>query len=77
MKILGVSSYHHDSAAVSVVDGFIKGASHEERFSREKYDKRFPTNTIKWLQDAWDDWDFAAFYEESTYKDFKSDIKKL
>jgi carbamoyltransferase len=77
MKILGVSSYHHDSAAASVIDGYIKGASHEERFSRNKFDKSFPNNTIKWLRDAWDDWDFAAFYEETTYKDFKSEIKKF
>lgn len=76
MKILGTSCYHHDSAAVSIHDGHILGASHEERFSRKKFDKRFPVSTIKWLQDAWDDWDFAAFYEESTYKDFKSEIKK-
>jgi len=76
MKILGVSSYHHDSAAASLIDGHIKGASHEERFSREKFDKRFPSNTIRWLRDAWDDWDFAAFYEETTYAQFKSEIKQ-
>ena len=35
MKILGVSSYHHDSAAASLKDGIILGASHEERFTRK------------------------------------------
>ena len=45
MKILGVSSYHHDSAAASLRDGEILGASHEERFSRVKNDKRFPERT--------------------------------
>jgi carbamoyltransferase len=76
MKILGVSSYHHDSAAASLSDGHIQGASHEERFSRQKFDKRFPENTVRWLRDQYDDWEFAAFYEETTYSQFKSDIKR-
>ena len=77
MKILGVSCYHHDSAASSLKDGFILGAAHEERFTRKKYDNRFPINTIEWLRDTYEDWEIAAFYEESTYKQFKSDIKKV
>ena len=76
MKILGVSCYHHDSAAVSLKDGLILGAGHEERFSRKKYDNRFPINTIDWLRNTYEDWEVAAFYEESTFKQFKSDIKK-
>ena len=77
MKILGVSCYHHDSAAASLKDGFIQGAAHEERFTRKKYDNSFPTNTIEWLRDTYEDWEIAAFYEESTYKQFKNDIKKV
>lgn len=77
MKILGVSSYHHDSAAASIDGTRILGASHEERFSRSKFDKRFPEQTIRWLRDSYDDWEFAAFYEETTYSQFKSDIKRL
>jgi carbamoyltransferase len=77
MRILGVSSYHHDSAAASLNNRVILGASHEERFTRKKYDKSFPINTISWLKNTYEDWEFAAFYEESTYKQFKSDIKKL
>jgi carbamoyltransferase len=76
MKILGISCYHHDSAATSLKDGYILGASHEERFSREKFDKRFPINTIQWLQNHHEDWEFAAFYEETTYSQFKAEIKK-
>ena len=76
MKILGVSSYHHDSAAASLKDGEILGASHEERFSRIKYDNRFPENTIKWLRDTYDDWDFVAFYEKETYSKFKQDVSE-
>ena len=77
MKILGVSSYHHDSAAASLDNGLIQGAAHEERFTRKKFDKSFPKNTICWLRDQYDDWEFAAFYEETTYNQFKSDIKKV
>ena len=77
MKILGVSCYHHDSAAASLKDGFIQGAAHEERFTRKKYDNCFPVNTIEWLRDSYEDWEIAAFYEEATYKQFKSDIKKI
>ena len=77
MNILGVSCYHHDSAAAALKDTHILGASHEERFTRKKYDNSFPINTISWLQNAWEDFEFAAFYEESTYSDFKSEIKKI
>jgi len=77
MKILGVSSYHHDSAAASINGTRILGASHEERFSRQKFDKSFPEKTIRWLKDSHDDWEFAAFYEETTYSQFKSDIKRF
>jgi len=77
MKVLGVSSYHHDSAAASLNNGLIAGASHEERFTRKKFDKSFPEHTIRWLRDQYDDWEFAAFYEETTYSQFKSDIKRI
>jgi len=77
MKILGVSCYHHDSAAASLKNGLIQGAAHEERFSRIKYDNSFPTHSIDWLRNTYEDWEVAAFYEESTYKQFKSDIKKI
>jgi carbamoyltransferase len=77
MKILGVSSYHHDSAAASLNNGLIQGASHEERFTRKKFDKSFPEHTIRWMRDQYDDWEFAAFYEETTYSQFKSDLKKV
>ena len=77
MKILGISCYHHDSAASSIKDGLIQGAAHEERFTRRKYDSRFPFKTIEWLRDTYEEWEVAAFYESTTYKQFKSDIKKV
>ena len=77
MNILGVSCYHHDSAAANIKNNIILGASHEERFSRNKYDNNFPIHTIDWLKNAYDDFDHAVFYEETTYKRFKRDIKKV
>ena len=47
MRTLGVSCYHHDSAAAYIKDGKIMAASHEERFSRKKYDNSFPKNSMK------------------------------
>ena len=75
MNILGVSCYHHDSAAANIKDNRILGASQEERFSRVKYDRKFPINTINWLKNAYEDFDYAVFYEKETYKRFKRDIK--
>lgn len=46
MKILGISAYYHDSAAVLIEDGQIMAAAQEERFTRIKHDPTFPTNAI-------------------------------
>ena len=48
MKILGISAYYHDSAAALVVDGEVKAAAQEERFSRRKHDCRFPANAVQY-----------------------------
>ena len=43
MGIIGISCYYHDSAAALVSDeGEILAAVQEERFSRKKFDARFP-----------------------------------
>ncbi len=47
-RILGISAYYHDSAAVLLVDGMIAAAAQEERFSRKKHDARFPANAISY-----------------------------
>lgn len=44
VKILGLSCFYHDSAAALVIDGKIVAAAQEERFSRVKFDPRFPLN---------------------------------
>ncbi|MCX5695247.1 MAG: hypothetical protein NTW18_01075 [Candidatus Omnitrophica bacterium] len=48
MNILGLSCFYHDSAACLTRDGEITAAAQEERFSRKKYDPRFPTQAINW-----------------------------
>jgi carbamoyltransferase len=48
MKILGISAYYHDSAAVLICDGQIVAAAQEERFSRKKHDARFPRQAIRY-----------------------------
>ena len=46
-KILGISAYYHDSAAVLLNDGDIAFAVHEERLSRKKHDSAFPALSVE------------------------------
>jgi len=46
MKILGISAYYHDSAAVLLENGRIITALEEERFSRVKHDNAWPAQAI-------------------------------
>jgi len=46
-KILGISAYYHDSAAVLLHDGEIAFAVHEERLSRKKHDSSFPKLAVE------------------------------
>lgn len=46
--ILGISAFYHDAAAALVVDGEIVSAAQEERFTRQKYDERFPALAIEY-----------------------------
>ena len=46
MIILGISAYYHDSAACVVIDGDIRAAAQEERFTRKKHDFDFPRNAV-------------------------------
>ena len=47
MIILGLNIFHGDSAACLVVDGKLKSAVEEERFTRIKHSSEFPFNSIK------------------------------
>ena len=70
--ILGISAFYHDSAAALLVDGEMIAAAQEERFSRKKYDSRFPVKSIEYcLAQAGitaADLDFVAFYEQPLTK---------
>src|SRR5512132_1858494 len=48
VSILGISAYRHDSAAALVRDGEIVAAAQEERFTRKKFDARFPWHAARW-----------------------------
>jgi carbamoyltransferase len=72
MQILGISAFYHDSAAAFVEDGRIVSAAQEERFSRVKYDSRFPRHAIDYCLRAADvapkDVDFVVFYDKPFIK---------
>lgn len=72
MKILGISAFYHDSAAALVVNGKIKAAVEEERFTRIKHDYSFPLNSIQFclnnLSIKPEDLDFIVFYEKPLLK---------
>src|SRR2546422_1075070 len=72
MKILGISSHYHDSAAALVVDGVPVCAVQEERLSRHKNDAGFPAGAIEWcLGHAHlesEELDAVVFYERPMLK---------
>ena len=72
MKILGVSAFYHDSAAVLVQDGDIVAAVQEERFTRRKHDKSFPINAINYCLEEGrigaQDLDTVVFYDKPLLK---------
>jgi carbamoyltransferase len=68
MKILGISAYYHDSAAALVLDGIVKAAAQEERFSRRKHDARFPAQAARYCLESQglsvEDLDAVIYYEK-------------
>ena len=72
MKILGISCYYHDSAASILIDGEIKFAAQEERYSRIKHDFTFPTQAIKeglkYCSLDLKEFDAVVFYEKPFIK---------
>jgi len=72
MRVLGISAFYHDSAAVLVVDGRVVAAAQEERFSRKKHDARFPRHAAAYclqqqgLTPA--ELDRVAFYDKPLLK---------
>ena len=72
MKVLGISAYYHDSAAALIVDGEVRYAAQEERFSRIKNDASFPEEAITYCLSesgfALEDLDYIAFYDKPFLK---------
>src|SRR3989344_8111466 len=72
MKILGISCYYHDSAAVLIEDGKIIAAGEEERFSRIKHDNGFPKSAIDFCLSEGKvkpkKLDYVVFYEKPYVK---------
>ena len=72
MYILGISCYYHDSAAALLKDGKVLYAVEEERFSRKKFDDRFPKQAIDFCMNevgiSSKDLDCIAFYDKSVLK---------
>src|SRR5271169_4287346 len=72
MRILGVSSFYHDSAAALIEDGRIVAAAQEERFTRKKHDPSFPQNAIAYCLEAAnvkiDELDHVVFYDKPFLK---------
>tara|TARA_B100000787_G_scaffold170311_1_gene166224 strand:+ start:2450 stop:4285 length:1836 start_codon:yes stop_codon:yes gene_type:complete len=71
-KILGISSYYHDSAAAVLIDGKIIFAAQEERYTRIKHDPSFPTNAVKeslkYCSLNLSEFDAVVFYEKPFIK---------
>ncbi len=72
ISILGISCYYHDSSAALLVNGEIKSAVQEERFSRIKNDSSFPLNSIKFILKennlGLNEIDHIVFYEKPFLK---------
>ena len=72
IKILGISAFYHDSAAALIVDGKVKSAIQEERFTRKKHDDSFPENSIRYILKSNNitigDIDHIVFYEKPLLK---------
>jgi carbamoyltransferase len=72
MRVLGISAFYHDSAAALVEDGIAVAAAQEERFSRKKFDDRFPHLAIKYCLDhagiSLRDVDYVVFYDKPFLK---------
>jgi carbamoyltransferase len=72
VRILGISAFYHDSAAVLLIDGRIAAAAQEERFTRKKQDAGFPKHAIAYClaeaRTTLADVDYVVFYEKPFLK---------
>jgi len=72
MRIMGISCYFHDAAAVLLEDGVLLAAAEEERFTRKKHDYDFPKNAIEFClrqgKIEGKDLDYVVFFEKPFVK---------
>ena len=72
VTILGISAFYHDSAAAIVIDGEIKAAAQEERFTRKKHDSSYPHNAVEFVLNLTNlklsEIDCIVFYEKPFLK---------
>jgi carbamoyltransferase len=72
MKLLGISAYYHDSAAVITENGRIVAAAQEERFTRKKHDESFPVHAVQFCLESAGlricDLDAVVFYDKPFLK---------
>jgi carbamoyltransferase len=72
MRILGISAFFHDSAAVLLEDGRVVAAAQEERFTRIKHDAAFPGNAVEYCLEEGgitpEELDYVVFYEKPLLK---------
>lgn len=72
MRVLGLSAFYHDSAAVLIRDGEIAAAAQEERFTRKKHDSRFPSHAVEYClaeeNIRLEDVDYVVFYDKPFLK---------
>src|SRR4051812_6763071 len=48
MITLGINAYHGDASAAVFVDGELIAAVEEERFTRQKHQAGFPSESVRW-----------------------------
>ena len=72
MIVLGISDGYHDSAIALVTNGQVKYAAQEERYTRTRFDSRFPVEALRvGLQElsiSRKDIDVIAYYERADLK---------
>ena len=72
MRILGISAFYHDSAAVLLEDGNLVAAAQEERFTRKKHDANFPARAVDYCLAEGGielgELDLVAFYDKPFLK---------
>lgn len=72
MKIVGISAFYHDAAAVLVSGGEVIAAAQEERFTRKKHDENFPANALAFCLEKGncklEDIDYFVFYDKPFLK---------